>query len=207
MRLHLETHAHQFARQSQRLLKTFDATNHTDTGSCCSQSHGPTRVACVINLNDYWSQFCKNVMVSSAVGGWTSRSGVMLSRVTGLGSNNDVMGLLRSTYRSRPPFWEPNWTVASDFIDACRRVGISNLADVSAAIGATGSPAEELRLTRNYLAHRNADTAARAISVLAFYGATAPLDVDAVITRPAHAGAHLFETWVNGLTAVAFTAC
>lgn len=206
MSFELEVLARKFAKQAQRSLATFNATDHVETGTCCSKSHAPTRANCVLNLNNYWSDFCRSLLIESARGGAVARSGNVLVRAPGLTNGADIMSELRSRYRSRPPYWEPNWTVASDYIYACRQIRLVNLTYISAAIGSTGTPADELRLSRNYLAHRNASTATNAVRSLNAYGAILPLDIDNLLRSPVRPNTHLFKAWVDDLTVIAFAA-
>jgi len=205
--LKLEATAEKFTRQAHRSLRRFQETLHDEVTNCCTNSHVPTRHNCVIELYNHWSEFCKQLLINSARGGFQTRSGGVLLKAPGLPLDNDVISFLRTKYRNRPIYWEPNWTISIDFIDACIKIDIANLSDVIAAIASTGSPSEQLRRSRHYLAHRNKGTATLAINELSIYGATLPLDIDQLIRKPVRAGANMFEVWVLDLTAIAFSAC
>jgi hypothetical protein len=59
-------------------------------------------------------------------------------------------------------------------LDAAQRLKINNFATVSASVGSTSSPAVELRLIRNFFAHRNKDTADQ---IYAYYGTVPPFSL------------------------------
>jgi hypothetical protein len=206
--LELEKIAHQFAKQAYRLLLTFEATNHTETGSCCSKSHQPTRSDCVINLHNQWFNFCRTLVIKSSEGGATTRSGILLSRSTVLPIGIDTIVELRRLSGSRlPPFWEPHWADASGIIAACRTLNTPNFSNITAAIGVTNSPAEAIRVSRNYLSHKNLGTANKVVTELIGHGARLPLDLDALLLQVVSPNTTLFKSWVDDLSMMAFNAC
>mgnify|MGYP000927983686 CR=1 FL=1 len=210
MPFYLEADAQRFVRQAHRLLASFDALNHPRAaGGCCSVSHELAASNCVLNLHNHWSQFCKELIINSAKGGFATRAGVTLPRVAGLPLNNDVVAHIQALYHWRAPR-EPHWSIAAGYgnsIDACTRLGVANLSDISAALGAVGSPAEELRLVRNYLAHRNRDTASRASTALSGYGIGRMTSADTMLRTSISGGSTIYERWVNELSLIAFAAC
>jgi len=207
---HLEADARRFTLQAHRLLAAFNALDHPSLPEgCCATSHELAAANCVLNLHNHWSQFCKELIISSAKGGLTTRAGLVLPRATNLPPSNEVVSHVRSLYGWRVPR-EPHWSIASGFgnaIDTCTRLGVANLDDISAALGAVSSPAEELRLVRNYLAHRNSDTASRALATLSGYGIVQMNTADIILRTRTSGGDTIYEDWVNGLSLVAFAAC
>lgn len=204
----LEADAKLFARQAHRILATFESTRHNPTVNCCKKSHVPTREACVLNLHDRWSDFNKNLLIHSAVGGYSTRTGITLGRAVNLSPIDNPITSLRHMQRGNPPtYWEPKWTITTDYLTACRQLGIANNTNVAAAIGVFDSPSHELRIARNYLAHKNTQTALKVIQELGALGAQSPLDLDTVITTYVSGGTTLFEHWVNKLVLIAYTAC
>lgn len=194
--------------RSHRIYESFQTTDHFQTATCCPTTHKRTRALCVIDLHNAWSQFCKDLVFVSALGGCRTRSGILLQKSPLLLASNDILGSLRATYaRPKPHYWEPRWSIATEVIDACTRLGITNLSNVSAAIGSTTSVAEELRHTRNYVSHRKADTALKAINALPMHGAVSPLDIDSLLTSYVNSGVTLFEHWVSSLSITSIAAC
>lgn len=202
----LQSTAQKFYLRSDRILATFKATMHPPVRDCCSNAHEPTRQHCVLELYDAWSQFCKDLVLLSAQGGYSTSSGTTLTRASLIGSSRplDAVYTLSGRYSHRTP---PSWGIPSELIGVARGIGIGNSANVSAAIGAVNSPSERVRHTRNYIAHKSSYTAQKAIAALSSYGSVSPLDVDQVLLTPTTHGVVVFEDWRNGLVTVAFSAC
>jgi len=202
----LQATAQKFYLQSDRILTTFKSTLHPYSGGCCRNTHEPTRRQCVLDLYDSWSQFCRDLILMSARGGYATSSGVILTRASAVGSGNPINSIY-SLSRRYGPTTPPSWGIPSELVGIARRIGISNYANMSAAIGSVGSPSEKVRATRNYIAHKSALTAQKAIAALNSYGVTPPFDVDALLVLPTNHGVVVFEDWRNGLVIVAFSSC
>lgn len=202
--------AAKFARQAMRIRQAYRATNHPQTASCCKYSHKFTRENSIIMLHDAWAQFCRTLFIQSSIGGYQTRGNVILTRATNFhgASPNDPVAALRLRRRNSPPYWEPNWSVSGEFIRALQGIGAPNQLSISSAIGSTSSPAEQLRHTRNFLAHRTPDTAKKLVSELARYGASLPVNLETIMgVSPRSGYSNLFDMWVDDLISVAFAAC
>jgi len=191
-----------FYLQSERILSIFNSTLHPEVRDCCKNSHAPTRQQCVLNLYDAWTQFSKDLLVCSARGGYVTSSNMLLSRVT-----NDPLNFIYALSNRYSPSTPPSWGISSELIGIARRLGVANYSTISGAIGSINSPSEVIRITRNYIAHKNALTANKAINSLSVYGAVSPLDIDAILLRRTARGVSVFEDWRNGLVTIAFSCC
>jgi hypothetical protein len=114
----------------------------------------------------------------------------------------DVIPNLLATYGKRRRY-EPKWARATECIDAAIRLKIANTGTVTAALGATNSPADEIRHVRNYYAHRRQGAAALAVACSVFAG---PRPIVFDLTAYKNAGETFLESWINGLTLVATAA-
>lgn len=202
----LQEVARKFYLRSDRVLNTFNETLHEEVKDCCRNSHSPTRQQCVLNLYDAWTEFSKDLLIASARGGYMTSGGVSLGPATNLAGAdplNFIYALSRSFSASKPP----SWGMSNEFIRMARSLGVGNYATVSGAIGSMDSPVESIRMTRNYIAHRNSLTAGKAIRSLSGYGATSPLDVDRVLLMATEHGVPVFEDWRNKLVLIALSAC
>jgi hypothetical protein len=111
-----------------------------------------------------------------------------------------AISFLLGTYKKRQ--YEPKWGDVVECIDAAKRLKIANLPTVSAGLGASNSPAEEIRHIRNYYAHRKVGSASRAIATNLFTaGATYPNVRD--LLQFTSGGNRIIESWVQQLMAVA----
>jgi len=202
----LLTIARKFYLQSERILNTFNNTLHPEVSDCCKNSHGPTRQQCVLNLYDAWTQFSKELLIYSAQGGYETSGNTVLSRATNV-INTDPLNFIYSLSNRYNPTTPPSWGIASELIGIARRLGLANYSTVSAAIGSINSPAETVRISRNYIAHKNKLTANKAINSLRTYGATSSLDIDKILLTRTARGVSVFEDWRNGLVTIAFSCC
>jgi len=154
----------------------------------------------VVRLLDAWARFCRALVVNSAAGRARTAVGRRLRRVPHVRSIRDADQLLVSscvcTRRG------PNWAVANHCVQAARFLAIENRLEVTSALGAVNSPSERLRAFRNYLAHRNRDTATE-VRVKENMAQHLPVDLTTLTDTLTASGVTLFEEWATGLCDVA----
>jgi hypothetical protein len=157
----------------------------------------------VLRLHDSWARFCREVIVISAVGRTTTLGGLQLTPCNpAIKKRASVIPILLSTYKKKK--YEPKWFDATECIDAGSRLSIVNLSTVSAALGATNSPAEEIKHVRNFYAHRKKGTCMNAAGTNLFLRPTRPIPPD--LTRYTSGGNMVIEAWVTDLLTVATAA-
>lgn len=169
----------------------------------CELTRPPMRAHCVIRLFDSWSRFCRSLVVTSAGARPVTAAAGRLPLAPGINSLTDVVPALRAHNPKRPPWWEPRWGRASECIAAAKSLGIPNVATVSAAIGATPSPADDIRALRNFYAHRGEPALAPARAVAARLGIVGRVHPDVIPAYPTLGGMPLYERWVFDLFAIA----
>ncbi len=180
-----------------------DCFNNAHNAAC------PARVQemCVIKSHDAWARFCRELIIVSSYAQPCSANRQSVPRVPGVtirsydGAIQAIMGCQRRHNRR----YEPRWADASESIRVASCLGISNLPNVSAGIGLTPSPLEDLRRVRNFFAHRNATTAQEARPI-AMRGSLPTRPIDLVNHLLAPTGITLFESWVIQLRQMAFVA-
>jgi hypothetical protein len=168
-----------------------------------AERHG--QLACemvVIRMHDSWSRFCRDLVITSAVGNTQTLGGLKIPKSSVINSRSDVIPALLTKYKKRRN--EPNWYDAGECLDAAQRLAIVNFSTVSAAIGAANSPAGEMRKVRNFYAHRKWGSAQIAMATGLFSSGSWPTVFDLVAYRSA--GETIIESWVKGLVSVAVTA-
>ena len=153
----------------------------------------------IVRMYDGWARYCRELVILSACGNTLTLSGTVVPAV--IKRRSDVVPALLATYVRRQ--YEPKWAIAAECIDAASRLRIANLSTLAGALGATNSPAEEIRNVRNYYAHREQGAAARAIACSVFAGAR-PIVFDLAAYRKS--GETFLDSWVNGLVLVATSA-
>lgn len=119
-----------------------------------------TKEMCVIRLHDAWSRFCRELILSSAGSKAKIGGGIRLPRSPGVNKYSDVIPVLLSTYKKRSK--EPAWHSPSECLDAAARLKISNYPTVQTGLQLSfngPAPIAQLTAVRNYIAHRNRNTA------------------------------------------------
>lgn len=153
----------------------------------------------VIRMHDAWARYCRELVILSATGNTATLNGVIVPEV--IRRRSDVVPILLATYKKQK--YEPRWEKATECIDAASRLKVSNLTTLTAALGAANSPAEEIRLVRNFYAHRKRGAAARALECNGFKGPR-PVVFDLASYR--NAGETYIDSWSSGLVLVATAA-
>lgn len=190
-----------FDRESGLILRAFSEPPTTRDGTPCAPTHELARESATVQLQDRWGNFCRSLVLASAVGRIRTSSGVVIPKTRP--SLHVALLDLRASFAGRdgkPPYWEPKWFDPAESIDAAQRLGISNYATVSAALGSTPSPLDDLRTIRNFFAHRGelAGRTMRTALMLASGEAA-----HSYLTEIRIGGASRFEAWVRTLRRMA----
>ena len=153
----------------------------------------------VLRLHDDWARFCRELILDSAASAPKSRSGTTIARAPSIRSIQDAIDAsIRSTPQRR---YEPKWATASESVRAALALAITNSATVTAALGATNSPAEDLRHVRNFFAHRAENTADK-VRNLTFYRTGMGLNAHDLLSPIVAGGVTRFESWILQLRTV-----
>jgi hypothetical protein len=141
--------ANEFASRAARCERAFD-------GSLTPEA----RAYALVRLYAEWEEFSRRLVYVSATRTPITESGAMVPRAAGVRTPGDVHRQICILYRKRPT---QNFTVAwgtpYQMVKICSHLGLGNESTINPAIQSTNSPANELRLLRNFLAHRNPSTA------------------------------------------------
>jgi len=171
--------------------------------NACADVHLLGRETACVQLQDAWSNFCRDVIFRSWRGGLHTLEGKFIARRPGEISLSAALTELRSTYTGRAKkarHWEPRWFDPVEAIEAASRLAIPNLPDVSGGIGLSPSPLAELRAVRNFFAHRGE----RSVSKLSAWVPHPATDaVHQHVSAMTGGGALRFERWVAQLDLMA----
>lgn len=138
--------------------------------------------------------------MSSAADEPLSLSGRRLPKARGVTQRSDVIPFVQRSMRLH---WEPNWGIPPACIDVARCLQLANFNTVSMALGATPSPVEPLRHTRNFLAHRKPDTQLLYGNVAVQLGHPRSIPVDQMVSFVVQGVGPRFEMWVAELRIIA----
>jgi hypothetical protein len=190
-----------FLDESSTILGAFLAVCGAPPHFSCVPGHELSCEGAVEKLQDRWSHFCREVVLLSACGLIRTTSGVVLPR--GIRGREAALIELRQTFTGRSSkgrFWEPKWFDASEAIDSALRLSIPNFSNVSAALGSTPSPLEEIRAVRNFFAHRGT-LAAKTLRSLT--GVSSTPEIHAFLRSTSLGGMMQFELWTRQLQRIA----
>ncbi len=192
-----------FVTETEWLLQEFTIAVYQLSVDSIDKSARLSAEMSVIRLYDAWARFCREIIVLSAGGRPCTANGYRLPPVPGINEISEVIPFLFDSYprRYRPRF-EPNWARPDKAIQAGQRLNIPNKFTVEAALGATNSPAENLRPVRNFLAHRGKNSANR-VRNQNFVSTTDKVNVESIIGKLVPPGIMLFEKWVLDFRSVA----
>jgi len=155
----------------------------------------------VISILDAWSYYCRSLVIHSSVGSIATAGGRQLPagifRSTTeaiLASRRDRNGKVRD---------EPHWHDASTAIAFARKFAVPNFAEIANALGDTNSPAEQIRLLRNFCAHeRNSDCYTK-LAKANWKPEITGGSVEAVLMSLQSDGRHRFDFWIDELEILA----
>ena len=162
---------------------------------------------CVIRLHDAWSRFCRELVVTSAYAKPLTAQGNRVPRASGVQRRDQVIPKLLATYKKRSQ--EPYWYLTDQCLDAAGRLKVSNYSAISSGIGLSfpdmsPSPNDQVRLVRNFFAHRHQESADKALEIarnLHIPGVTHPRSLVVATVPP---GILVFRLWVNRLRWMAY---
>lgn len=197
----LQTLAAKFWGEADLVLRRFSHVfpNGNET---CSALHVWTQEMCVIRLQDAWARFCRELVLVSASEQPLTTGGMPVPRAPGISRRGDALSALRRVYTRFPH--EPRWFDAQACLNAATILNIRNYAAVSAGIGVTPAPLDDLRTLRNFLAHRSELTAADVRATSLRNSLPAGLDAISILKSTSSSAAMtILQLWIKQLQTMA----
>ena len=147
-----------------------------------------------------WSEFCRHVIVVSALGGCRTLSGVNLSNARGIESVSDILNASNSHSIAGPGLrWgDPVWTVRK-----ATRIQPANLQQIK--LGVSAVPYDDVRRVRNFIIHRNPHTRSQFDEVAVKYSLIG-VSADALLLHRLAGGATVMEAWIRDFQLAALDA-
>jgi len=186
-----------FVREAQTAATAFSSGA---TLPDCFDPHRNNREWCALNLHDAWARFCRSLVLDSAFASTTTLSGTLVPPV--VSSEGLAVSAVRKAFSRGGSVWEPQWASAADAVKAAVALRIANRAQVTAGLGASPNPDEDLRLVRNFIAHRNIRTALDLRRLRGRLGAPPGDLVDSLLGMPSPPYSSLFERWIEELISI-----
>lgn len=200
----------QFAQEVVEIEGRFVAGHLCGNPSCgsCRPRQTYAREYCVVRLYDAWAWFCRELVLCSAAGRPTTRGGTRLPSVPGVATR---AGALKKLCQSYPPgtqraLWGPRWADAGDCLRAAQYLSPANFPTIASAIGCSPSPADDLRLVRNFAAHHSQQAALAVAEVATKVGVRRFQGVEHLVSQPVLPGVSLMTSWAGRLRQIAYAA-
>ena len=155
----------------------------------------------MIRIQHLWGEFCRELVVRSAMGGCTTRTGNQLSRVPHVSRVSDLPKVTKLAFAGRGSNWEePKFALKQAAI-----LSVSNYLDVNLGIGSASTVLADLKVVRNFLTHPNQATA-KIYDQLARENGFRGLSPDQFLQQLTPGGATIFEAWSRNLIVAAWNA-
>lgn len=154
----------------------------------------------VNRLFHLWGEFCRHVVVASALGGYRTLGGVLLSGAPQIGNLDDILRMFneRSITGPRLRWGDPRWTVNN-----AKKIQPANLNQITLGIGA--APYDDFRRVRNFMVHSNPYTRSEFEMVAISYSLFGANAEDLLLHR-LPGGGTVMESWVLDFQAAALNA-
>ena len=155
----------------------------------------------ILQLQIEWDLFVRGVVLDSASGRFFDSNGsrITTSHSKSIYSREHASHILIGTYRKRDR--EPDWYMPKDAIDAADRLKVSNYNSIAGALGVSPWKLHDLRVIRNFVAHRSKSTA-EDIRSIAWVPKGCSLEASSLVFLPAPGGSPQFHEWVNFMRAI-----
>lgn len=147
----------------------------------------------VYQMQNCWESFVREMILCSATGYYSNRYGPVKSSLSSkITSKEQAAAVLVSLYPRRR--FEPDWYLSREAIDAATRLQLSNLPDITAVLGATPWPLDDLRSVRNFFAHRS-KRAAKEVRALSWFNSAQSITIENTCFDFDMTGNRRIESW------------
>ena len=172
-----------------------------DEAEMCEPVHRDALGFLVIRLQHLWGEFCRELVVRSALGNCSTRSGQRVPPAPGAIRVRDLPGISRLPLWGRGTYWEdPNFALRQ-----ARRLSVVNYHSIALGLTSASNALDELKTVRNFVTHPNRSTAARYIQLTRGRGLRG-LTPEQFLRQRTPGGATIFESWTGQLVIAAWNA-
>jgi hypothetical protein len=195
--MQLERHTWRLGRRLDALsdaLKPFE-------GSTLSAHDAYAIERIIIQMQIEWEHFVRAVILDSATGRHSARSGPVASNLpVKVRSREQAAHVLIAQYPRKST--EPDWYLPQDAIQAAAKLALTNETKIVAELGVTPWLLSDLRHLRNFISHRSGRSAKLVRTAAALGNAEQIMPVD-ICYDYAPGGARRYESWVQFMKGVA----
>jgi hypothetical protein len=201
-----------FVRELDEIESVFANHRGARTVEGFQFAYTPAEDGCLVSLWDSWNRLVRTLVICSAVGSVSGLSGNVYTPTTSRSESQVLFDLIanRKGNNFRINNGEPAWADPSCLADIVTFLGLQNANTIVSAVGSTTvllgpvavpNPLKEIRLCRNFVAHKSQPTLN---DVLAF--ARSPFINLSTHLRERRSGVEAFSEWKDCLAALASSA-
>lgn len=155
----------------------------------CEPVHADGRMYLVVRLLGLWGEFCKQIVIHSAVGGLLTLQGRLVDPAPGIRA-------LADTDKVLGPLGHAPWHQPATSVQAAKDLNVRNYREIDLGLGA--AHVTDIVSVRHYIVHPNQDTRRGFLQTTRNLGLVG-LEPAALVTSLSPGGATLFEEWVIDL--------
>ena len=192
-----------YVARSRSLLSRF-AVSRQAVVTICEPLHRDGATFLVVRLQHLWGEFCRELVVRSATGGCTTRTGLYLPPAPGVNHVRDIPNIIRRLTKEQFSGSRSHWEDPSFALRHAQRLQVANLSQMSLGLGSV-TILDQLKSVRNFIVHPNDNTGPKYLQTaraLRFRGMP-PIQL---INQRYLGGATIFEMWASELEAAAYAA-
>ena len=191
-----------FARRTERIFTAFATPlpSNPQDAATCEFIHLAGEVQLINRLLVLWGEYCRNLVIISALGGALTMQGTLLAPSAGVRRFSDIRTKLGVNFGAGPGTkWDdPQWALArANLLSPVNRVQIG--------LGLGTAPVRDLKLVRNFLIHPNEHTRNN-YQTLARNLGYPRMEPRALLTSNLGMGGTVLESWIDDFQTSAYNA-
>ena len=195
-----------YVARTVSLLSRFDASlpEKPAEKAVCEPVHRDGSAFLVVRLQHLWGEFCRELVVRSAMGGCVTRTGYHLMPAPNVKCVRDIPLVIRQS--TKRPFSGPGsqWEDPQFAIGLAKSLQVANLNQITLGLSSV-TTLDHLKRVRNFVVHPNEITAWKyyqTARILGFPG----LPPIQLINQLLPGGATILHAWVSDLETAAWNA-
>ena len=193
-----------YEMRSQSLNAHFVAKLPADTAerAVCATIHQAGRAYSVIRLQLLWGEFCRELIVKSAIGGCVTRADQTLDQVPNVKKVSDILGIIKLKDLGSPA---AKWEEPQFAINQALTLNVKNINSIQLGLGGASMVADNIKCVRNYLVHPNRNNRNKYVNMIRILGFH-DLPPDQLLYQAVIGGETVFENWLSTLLLAAWNA-
>jgi hypothetical protein len=206
---HLSTVVDAFGDELDQIESIFASCRADSVVQTPKYTYRPTEDGCLVSLWDAWNRFMRQLLLTCSAGAVHGLSGVTYAPTTARdeGASLHHIRISRKGTHIKITAGEPHWSNTRVVADLTSVLGLSNATVIVGAVAAyqvqlgtfpVANPLEEIRLCRNFVAHKGSET----LNNIASFAGDRAFDLCKHV-RSKRYGIETFSEWKEACRAIA----